>query len=321
MPLFSIVIPCRDAADALPATLASLRAQTFRDWEAICVHHGSSDDTGRVIDRVARLDTRIRRIDIETPGVAAARNIGALDRARGEIVLFLDAGDLWDAGRLEALAARFAQDDRPDMVIGAAAHFRDDPADHSAPWAPESLPTIAAVLAAPSALALSNIALRMATFRAAGGFDARIAAAEQIEWLVRVIAARPRIGVAREAVALLRRRPTLGPCRMRDALRGWAEAVETARILGVAPPAPGLAWAEAAFRRILAERALRECLEETPCPLGRGARIAAALRLAALGILRSPGGFLTGGGGRRGPADSGAAHLHAAAAPRIRAAR
>ena len=54
MPEFSVIIPCRDAAATLPSALASLRAQTWQDWEAICVDDGSCDDTAEVIDRVAR---------------------------------------------------------------------------------------------------------------------------------------------------------------------------------------------------------------------------------------------------------------------------
>ncbi|MGG7565388.1 glycosyltransferase family 2 protein [Rhodovulum sp. DZ06] len=291
MPLFTIVIPCRDAADILPAALASLRAQTWTDWEAICVEAGSSDDTAEVIDRVARTDPRVRRIRPEgtAPGGAAlARNAGAL-AARGEVIAFLDAADRWAPERLARLADRFAEADAPDVVFGSV-RADETPAHPAAPIPAalkaerrardRGLPGVTDALRRAPACAPSNIALRRAAFQRIGGFDSRLAAAADIEWAVRVLAGAERAAMAPGAVALIAARGALGPAQMRAVLRGWREAVETARILGVAPGAEALAFAEAQLRRGLAARALR----------GGGA--AAALGIAALGLLRSPLGFL-----------------------------
>ena len=49
-PVFSIVIPVHDAAPHVRACLDSLAAQTFSDWEAVCVDDGSTDESGAILD-------------------------------------------------------------------------------------------------------------------------------------------------------------------------------------------------------------------------------------------------------------------------------
>ena len=56
MPRFSIIIPCRNAAATLPATLESLAAQTLPDWEALLVDDASTDATAALIAAAAAAD-------------------------------------------------------------------------------------------------------------------------------------------------------------------------------------------------------------------------------------------------------------------------
>lgn len=275
MPRFSIIIPCRDAAAALPDALASLRAQSFTDWEALCIEDGSADDTADVIERVARVDARVIRLNMrstdENGGPGMARNEAAM-AARGEILAFLDAADGWGPEHLARLAARFDAVDAPDAAFGAP--------DGPAPAAPCVLD---ALTGAPQA-ALSGVAVRAETFRRTGGFDARLPAAEDAEWLVRLLAAAERPVCVPGAAPLLGPRADCGAARLKAVLRGWSEAVETARIFGVAPSEEALDWAEARLRRRLAMRAFRA---------GAGG---AALGLALGGLMRSPTGFLSAPG-------------------------
>ncbi|MGD0097473.1 MAG: glycosyltransferase family 2 protein [Terracidiphilus sp.] len=95
MPLVSIVTPVYNAARWLPDTLASVRAQTFPDWEHILVDDGSTDNSIEIIEANAREDARVHLL--RTPsnlGPSAARNL-ALDSSRGRFIAFFDADDLW----------------------------------------------------------------------------------------------------------------------------------------------------------------------------------------------------------------------------------
>ena len=91
MPRVSVIIPARDAAAYLPDALASVREQTFTDWEVVAVDDGSTDDTWSILEGAGP-----RMLALRNPaalGPATARN-QALAEATGELVVFLDADDL-----------------------------------------------------------------------------------------------------------------------------------------------------------------------------------------------------------------------------------
>src|SRR2546429_177559 len=95
MTLVSIIIPVFNAERYLPATLASVRQQTFSDWECIMVDDGSTDGSYDLACRLAAEDERVRVIRKENGGVGSARNAGAAERSSDcRLVPFLDAGDL-----------------------------------------------------------------------------------------------------------------------------------------------------------------------------------------------------------------------------------
>ena len=100
MPYFSIVIPVYNVAPYLRECLDSALAQTFSDWEAICVDDGSTDGSGEILDEYAAKDGRFKVIHQKNAGVSAARNFG-IDAAVGEYVTFLDGDDAYDRSWLE----------------------------------------------------------------------------------------------------------------------------------------------------------------------------------------------------------------------------
>ena len=46
-PTISVLLPVRDAEETLPVAIASMRAQTYRDFEVIVVDDGSTDENAR----------------------------------------------------------------------------------------------------------------------------------------------------------------------------------------------------------------------------------------------------------------------------------
>ena len=99
MPRFSIVTVLYNAAPYLRDYLDSIRAQTFSDWETICIDNGSTDGSGDILDEYAARDGRFRIIHQAKGGGGAACNRG-LDEAKGDWIWFVDAAD---ALRSEAL--------------------------------------------------------------------------------------------------------------------------------------------------------------------------------------------------------------------------
>lgn len=114
-PLVTIVIPAYNAEKTVRQALDSVRAQTFRDWEAVLVDDGSADGTLPLLRAAAAEDGRFRLLQNDrNRGVSWSRNRGAAE-ARGPWVAFLDSDDLWREDKLQkqlALAER-----RPDADI------------------------------------------------------------------------------------------------------------------------------------------------------------------------------------------------------------
>ena len=48
-PRVSVVLAVHDQARWLPATIASVQAQTCPDWELLLVNDGSTDDTAAIV--------------------------------------------------------------------------------------------------------------------------------------------------------------------------------------------------------------------------------------------------------------------------------
>lgn len=111
-PAVSIVMPCYNAAAHLPASVGSVLAQTFPDWELIAVDDGSTDGTQAWLK--AQADRRIRTLSQPNRGVSAARNAG-LATAKGRYVAFLDADDTWSPHFLEHMLT--ALESRSDAVL------------------------------------------------------------------------------------------------------------------------------------------------------------------------------------------------------------
>jgi glycosyltransferase involved in cell wall biosynthesis len=99
VPFVSIIIPAYNVAPFIGETLTTVFAQTFTDFEVIIVNDGSPDTEEFERALQPYLD-RICYLKQENRGASAARNTG-LRAARGDLIAFLDADDLWSPNYLE----------------------------------------------------------------------------------------------------------------------------------------------------------------------------------------------------------------------------
>jgi len=91
-PTLTAVVPVYAVEEYLPACLASIAAQTYDDYEVIVVDDGSPDRSGKIAERHARKDRRIRVLHQQNAGLGAARNAG-VRAAKGELLTFVDSDD------------------------------------------------------------------------------------------------------------------------------------------------------------------------------------------------------------------------------------
>ena len=80
----------------------ALQNQPFQDWQAIFVDDGSTDESGKILDKYADKDKRIVVIHKKNMGVSAARNDG-IKKVKGEYVHFMDVDDDLDFDYYESM--------------------------------------------------------------------------------------------------------------------------------------------------------------------------------------------------------------------------
>ena len=70
--MVSVVVPAYNAAGFIRRTLASVRSQTYKDWELIVVDDGSQDNTDVVVSSFLQEEgSRGRCITQDNKGIAA----------------------------------------------------------------------------------------------------------------------------------------------------------------------------------------------------------------------------------------------------------
>jgi glycosyltransferase involved in cell wall biosynthesis len=125
-PLVSVLTPCYNVAPWLEAAVASVRAQTWRNYEIILVDDGSTDDTLAVANRLAGPDLKV--LHQSNGGQCSAFN-AAFRQAQGDFIEYLDADDLLHPRKLEVQLARLATLPAGWIASGAWARFYCDPAE------------------------------------------------------------------------------------------------------------------------------------------------------------------------------------------------
>ena len=113
---FSIIIPVYNVESYLRQCLDSVLAQTFGDWEAICVNDGSTDGSAAILEEYAAKDDRFKVITQANAGLSAARNAG-IKEAQGEYVLFLDSDDWLEPTALQTLDTQLSRPLSPRGVV------------------------------------------------------------------------------------------------------------------------------------------------------------------------------------------------------------
>lgn len=172
----SVVVPARNGARWLMATLESVWAQTLRPLEVIVVDDGSTDDTAALLAPLAAAG-RLRVVSQPQGGTARARNAG-VDAARGTLIALLDHDDVWPPDKLAWQADLLAR--HPDAVL-VYGYMESFGLEHPFRWPGPDGPSGCVT----SAFRRKNwirspgqTLIRAGAIRDAGGFDASVAGAD-----------------------------------------------------------------------------------------------------------------------------------------------
>lgn len=115
-PALSVIAAVHNGEAFIEASVRSVLAQTFTDFEFIIVNDGSTDSSLKILDRLASTDPRIRILHRQNEGLTASLCI-ALQEAKGMYIARQDDDDISLPKRFE-LQQRFLETHRAVAVVG-----------------------------------------------------------------------------------------------------------------------------------------------------------------------------------------------------------
>lgn len=198
-PRVSVVIPNYKSAPHIAETLEAVFAQNFKDYEVIVINDGSPDTKLLREVLVPYLD-KIIFIDYEkNRGAAAARNTG-IREARGELIAFVDADDIWLPEYLQT-QLDFLEEHDFDMVYADCTLFgetRYADADMRVNNPPRGPVTREHLVGGKCHILPSGTVIKKASLTAVDMFDDTVPTAEDFDLFMRLMFAGTKIGYQRK---------------------------------------------------------------------------------------------------------------------------
>lgn len=190
----SVIIPVFNAERHLAAAIESVLSQEICPREIIVIDDGSTDGSVSVAQRY---DKKIRLHRQANAGASAARNSGVA-MARGSLLAFLDADDLWMPGKLTLQTQALRNDPELDLVLGKVTQFICPTIEG------EKHRTLRADLTTMPAYLIGAMLIRREAFIRVGPLNQNLQLGEFIDWFDRAKTMGLRYQILEEVV--LRRR-------------------------------------------------------------------------------------------------------------------
>lgn len=113
--LVTVVVPVYNVEKYVEKCITSIVEQTYKNLEIIIINDGSSDNSPKICDEFAKIDSRIKVIHKKNEGAGMARNTG-LSQANGDYICFFDSDDYIEPDTIE-ISLKTALSTNADMVL------------------------------------------------------------------------------------------------------------------------------------------------------------------------------------------------------------
>lgn len=173
-PLVSVILIVRNGERFLLQAIDSVRRQSYRPLELIVVAAPSTDGT----EALARAQPDVRYISQESPGIAAAYNLG-IAAARGDFVAFISHDDLWLPEKLERQVGYLLEHPDTQYVVGHLRYFLEPGCAPPRGFRPQLLE------GEHPARVMETLLVRRSLYATVGVLDPGLRLAEDVDWFAR----------------------------------------------------------------------------------------------------------------------------------------
>ena len=174
-PLVSAIVPVYNGERYMAEAIESIHCQQYPNLEIIIVDDGSTDKSSEI---ALSLKGNIRYMRQENAGPAIARNTG-IKLAKGDIITFLDADDLWTEGKLKRELDCFAVDPLLRIVLGNTQAIRVVDSRNNRLGNLKEFSSVGIVYL------FGSTACRREVFQEVGLLDPSLCQSEDTEWFMR----------------------------------------------------------------------------------------------------------------------------------------
>ncbi|WP_321826104.1 glycosyltransferase family 2 protein [Maribacter dokdonensis] len=99
--MVSIITPVHNSGKFIEECIQSVKLQTYIDWEHILVDDCSTDNSVKIIEEYAQIDSRIKLHCLAVNSGAGITRNKAIELAKGDYIAFLDSDDTWYPKKLQ----------------------------------------------------------------------------------------------------------------------------------------------------------------------------------------------------------------------------
>ncbi len=117
MKKLSIIVPVYNVEKYIERCLDNILNQTWQNFEVLCVNDGSKDASGKICERYAAGDARIKVFNKTNGGAASARNVGLM-HATGDYIGFVDPDDWTEPEMFASIIEKMEAHDADMGVCG-----------------------------------------------------------------------------------------------------------------------------------------------------------------------------------------------------------
>jgi glycosyltransferase involved in cell wall biosynthesis len=184
----SVIIPVYNGEQYIRETLESVFAQTYQDYEIVCVDDGSEDASLAILNEYR---DRIKVVQHANTGQAGARNAGARTGI-GKYIAFLDHDDRWYPQKLERQVAVLEATPEAVMVhcdmdwIDGTGHVTQRSVVSASRRSVHKGVTMPQLVGWDPCIYPSSMLIRRVAFDRIGGFDSELRYGDDIDLMLRL---------------------------------------------------------------------------------------------------------------------------------------
>jgi glycosyltransferase involved in cell wall biosynthesis len=193
-PKVTVILPTYNRLQFLRTAVASVLAQTYRNWSLIIADDGSDDETRAHLAMLEKMP-QVKVVWLTHAGNPARTRNAALREADGELVAFLDSDDVWMPTKLESQVRTLSEHRECRWCYTAFLRVDEQgrplAAERNRRWTPFAGEILGPLISTAASLRTPSVLAERSLVAQVGGFDETLCAAEDYDLWMRLALASP----------------------------------------------------------------------------------------------------------------------------------